>query len=138
MTNMKMSDVFISESGEMTAGNIRKEVYQDIDHNMIDVVGKFESIEHAKYAAHAINSHDELVEQVERLELEKQQLIKLGQDTNKELRESNDTLVEQNKKLVNALASLESLAIYNNEQLHAEIKQLLSEIKGEGSEKVHE
>lgn len=64
MSDIKMSDVFKSASGKLTVGCVGRDIYQDIDHNMIDIVGNFETKEHASYAAHAINSHDSLVEQL--------------------------------------------------------------------------
>lgn len=67
MSELKMSDVFVSESGKFVVGNVNREVYQDIDHNMIDIVGKFETTKHAEYASHAIKNHDRLVEENQRL-----------------------------------------------------------------------
>ncbi|MBY8063542.1 hypothetical protein [Vibrio fluvialis] len=64
---MKMIDVFVSQTGLLTVGNIRKDIYQDIDLNMIDVVGSFKTVEHARCAAHAIENHDRLTSENERL-----------------------------------------------------------------------
>lgn len=64
---IKMNDVFVSESGRFIVGSVKTEIYQDIDHNMIDTIGKFQTEKHAEYAAHAIKNHDRLVEENKRL-----------------------------------------------------------------------
>lgn len=80
MSEMKMSDAFVSESGKLVVGNVGKDIYQDIDHNMIDIVGRFETERHASYAAQAIKNYDSLVEELERLRSERDELVSMMSD----------------------------------------------------------
>jgi hypothetical protein len=63
MSDVKMSDVFKNETNQFIFGSIGRDVYQDIDRNVIDIVGRFDTKEQAAAASLAINSHDKLVEQ---------------------------------------------------------------------------
>lgn len=81
----------------------------------------------AKYAAHAINSHDELVEQNENMKLRINQLLSERNATGVAIEKALNGILPEQHSMINRLQMIAGIAA-NRDELVAELKKLRSEL----------